>query len=116
MPFRTTEGYHNGVVRASRLLLPFSSGRLTGVTFSFSADQRGLGGFPASALWGQVFLSSIETPITYNLFLLASGRFGSFSSISWTGSIKSERDFVIRAEAFGLDNCYLCLRLLTEIG
>jgi hypothetical protein len=115
MPFRSTEGYHNGVVRASRLLLPFSSGRITAVTLSFSTDQRGLGGFPASALWGQIFLSSIETPITYNLFLLSSGRFGSFSSISWVGSIKSERDFVLRAESFGLDNCYLTLRILTEL-
>lgn len=114
MPMREVSFAHVGAGLYSIASIPGDTGILVGACLS-----QAVGCFPAvvtgpAQFYGAIYLSSIDTRVPVPAILLAQGRLGTYTAISWTGRIIRDSGQILIAHIAGAVNCTFTIRALTE--
>jgi hypothetical protein len=89
MLYRSSAAVSNALTAASGLItMTTEEGHLNAVSLHQTIIPPATVFFRAASIFGQVWLSNLETPLESPLFLLCQGYFGNDHSIGWSGSIK----------------------------
>jgi len=114
MPLREVIHAHGGFAGYSSISLPSDTGILTAASLTIAVNQALIANRGPAQYYGALYLSSIDTINPTPAILLAQGRFGSYTSVSWFGSIKREPGQVLIGIIGGFTDTIITLRSLSE--
>jgi hypothetical protein len=115
MPLRTVTGLLVAVDHHAELVLPGDTGILHAATLNYTHDGTPLYFREPAAYFGAIYLISLDTTQPRPFILLAQGRFGSFTAVSWTGRIQRDPSFALMANVEGFANTPFTLSALVEL-
>lgn len=115
MPISEAELQFTAALPYDRVLLPVEQGDLTAVSIMQTPGEAGPRFFSPAAFYAAIYLASTDVAAPIPGLLLAEGRIGSHTAVTWTGKIKMEPSSVVVGVIAGFAATAFTLRAFKEL-
>lgn len=115
MPISEAELQFTAALPYDQFTLPVEKGDLTSVSVMQTPGEAGPRFAYPAAFYGAIYLADTNLTVPIPMILLAEGRFGSHTCVSWHGRIKMEPSSVLVALIAGYQASAFTLRAHKEL-
>jgi len=115
MPISEAELVFDAVLPYDQFTLPVEKGELTAVSIMQTPGQAGPNFAYPAAFYAAIYLADTNLTVPIPMVLLAEGRLGSHTAVTWHGRIKMEPSSVLVALVAGYQATSFTLRAFKEL-
>jgi hypothetical protein len=115
MPMRQITGNFVGIATTAIITIPGDVGVLKAACLSQASGELAANYRRPAQYYAAIYISIADTSQPFPYIMLAQGRIGSYTAISWTGHIIREPGQLLFGLLCGNIDCVFTLRSFTEI-